>query len=105
MLLKNSCKVSLCNIISKGTVAKNTGCLTCRIKLLMPGNNALRERLNLIPRDKRGKADEQNAPADRVNLFTGKPPFLDRNTKVKAKLEEQLIKNIRFGAISLQVLY
>ena len=66
----------------------------------MPCNNALRQRLNLITGDMSGKADKQHATADGVNLFTGKRPFLDRNTEVKAKFEEQFIEYVRLGAIS-----
>ena len=69
----------------------------------MPCNNALRQRLNLITGDMSGKADKQHATADGVNLFACKCPFLDRNTEVKAKFEEQLIENVRLGAVTLQM--
>ena len=105
MLLKNGCKVGLCNVISKGTVAENRGCFSCWCKLFVPCNNALGERLNLITGDMSSKADKQHTTADGVNLFTCKRPFLDRNTEVKAKFEEQFIENVRLGAVSLQMIY
>ena len=61
------------------------------------------QRLDLIAGDMSSKADKQHTTADGMNLFACKCPFLDRNTEVKAKFEEQLIENVSLAAITLQM--
>ena len=69
MLAENGGEVGLGNIVGEGAVAEDTGRVASRGKLLVPGDDALCQRLDIIERDLFGKAGEQYAATDSIDLL------------------------------------
>ena len=101
MLLENGRHVALGHIVCKRAIAKHAGGFAGPRQSSMPFDDAQRERLGVVFGDGPGQARNQNATADRMNVFAGDLAFLDGHT---AKLQQQLVENVCLGAVGLQML-
>ena len=75
-----------------------------RGEFLVPLDDALRQRLHLAALDLLGEAGDQDAAADGVHVLAGDRARLDGHAEVEAELEQQLVEDVRLGAVGLQVL-
>lgn len=82
MLLEDGSEVSLGHVVGKGAVTKDHLRFAHRGQLLVPGDDAERQRLHLGAADLGGKADQQSAGAYAVNGLVGEDLLLDRHGDV-----------------------
>jgi len=104
VLLQDRSEIGLGYIVRKGAVSEDASGITHGCKQLVPLNDALCQWLDFLACDPLCETGEQNTSADSVDLFTYNAASLDWHTKIKPKLEKQLVKNVRLSTTRTQVL-
>src|SRR5689334_23125017 len=86
VLIKDRREVGLDHIVREGAVAEHAGRVARRGECLVPGVDALRQRLRLIASDLGGKAYKKHPAANTVHQLTGDSLPFDRHAEVEAEL-------------------